>query len=82
MEITSSRVAQRAPPRRAGCGRALPVDYVRGFYPLQLVAEHDIRARGGDLMKNVKAVGQYRFPVTHARLLNNQINSAGLAPFL
>ena len=62
MEITSSlnltpRVAARPPPRRAGRGGALPVDYVRGFYSLQLVGEHDIRARGGDLMKNVKAVG-------------------------
>src|SRR5436309_2418409 len=47
----------------------------------QLVAEHDIRARGGDLVKNVKSIGQQRFPVTHAPLLNNQINSLGLAPF-
>ena len=42
----------------AVCGRTLPVDYVRGFYFLQLVAEHDIRPRGGELVKNMKAVGQ------------------------
>jgi kynurenine formamidase len=53
-----------------------------GRESLQLVAQHDVRARGGDLMKNVKPVGQYRFPVTDALLLNNQVNSLGLAPFL
>jgi hypothetical protein len=61
MEVTSSlnpTPASRRAPRWAGCGRAPPVDHVRGLYSLQLVAEHDIRARAGDLMKNVKAVGQ------------------------
>ena len=62
MEITSSLnlapASRRAPPPRAGSRRARPVDYVRDFYSLQLVAEHDIRARGRDLMKNVKAVRQ------------------------
>src|SRR6266540_3607084 len=33
-------------------------------------------------MKDVKTVGQYRFPVTNASLLNDQINSPGLAPSL
>src|SRR5207248_3783256 len=46
----------------------------------QLIAEHDISAAGGDLMVNVKALGQQFLPMTDALLVDYEINSFGIAP--